>query len=245
MKRMQKCGNDKRIENKKKALSAAASAPRQKSLLGMFGNQKAGNSAIKSNLTDETVSAQPTEELVQCPTDKQNEMDDDQLKKFSAKDDTVWYRTKKLSISWLLLSESCLEVKTKMKDKKRPQLMTCSVCKEYEKQVTQLSANGRLPMASGIRVDGKEQFKCAFDHLMSRAHEEAKRLKTHDELWQNKSSEHPWIRMFEKCLKNTLEFLLRLTVDAYNDCRVETLGARSWPSHSLSHEHSNNLVNIF
>ena len=78
-----------------------------------------------------------------------------------------------------------------------------------------------------------------------KGHEEAKRLKTHDELWKNKSSEHPWIRMFSKCQKNTLEFLLRLAVDTYNDCRAETLSARSWPSRSLSHEHSKNLINIF
>ena len=76
-------------------MSAAASAPGQKSLLGMFGNQK----AAKSNLTEETVSAQPTEELVQCPVDKQNEMDDDQLKKFSTKDGTVWYRSKNLALA--------------------------------------------------------------------------------------------------------------------------------------------------
>jgi len=211
----------------------------------MFGNQKSGNSAANSNPTGGTVSAQPTDELVQFPADKQNEMDDDELKKFSTKDDTVWYRSKKLSISWLLLSESCLEIKTEMKDKKRRQLMTCSVCKEYENKVIQFSANGRLPMASGIRVDGRERLKCVVDHLVSRAHEEAKRLETHDELWKNKSSEHPWIRMFSKCQKNTLEFLLRLAVDTYNDCRAETLSARSWPSRSLSHEHSNNLVNIF
>ena len=86
----------------------------------MFGNQKAGNSAAKTNLTQETVSAQPTDELVQFPPDRQNEMDDDQLKKFSTKDDTVWYRNKKLSVRWLLLSQCCLEVKTEMKDKKRP-----------------------------------------------------------------------------------------------------------------------------
>ena len=118
MKRKQKCGNDKRIENRKKALSAAASAPGQKLLLGMFGNQKSGNSAANSNPTKETASAQPTDELVQFPADKQNEMDDDELKKFSTKDDTVWYRSKKL------LSESCLEIETVMKDKKRRQLMT-------------------------------------------------------------------------------------------------------------------------
>ena len=90
-----------------------------------------------------------------------------------------------------------------MKDKKRRQLMTCSVCKEYENKVAQFSANGRLPMASGIRVDGRERLKCVVDHLVSRAHEEAKRLETHDELWKNKSSEHPWIRMFSMCQKNT------------------------------------------
>ena len=90
----------------------------------MFGHQKAGNFAANSNLTEETVAAQPTDELVQCLANKQNEMDDDQLKKLSSKDETVWYRSKKLSVSWLLLSESCLEVKAEMKDKKRQQMMT-------------------------------------------------------------------------------------------------------------------------
>ena len=48
--------------------------------------------------------------------------------------------------------------------------------------------------------------------------------------------------MFEKCQINTLEFLLRLAVDAYNDCSAETPSARSLPSRSLSYEHSNNLA---
>ena len=61
----------------------------------MFGHQKAGNFAANSNLTEETVAAQPTDELVQCLANKQNEMDDDQLKKLSTKDETVWYRSKK------------------------------------------------------------------------------------------------------------------------------------------------------
>ena len=86
--------NDKRIENKKKALSVATSVPEQKSLVGMLGNQKAGNSAAAtSNPTEEAVSIQPTNELLQYPADKQN---DDQLKIFSTKADNVWYRSKKL-----------------------------------------------------------------------------------------------------------------------------------------------------
>ena len=120
MKRKQKCGNDKRIENKKKALRAATSAPGQKSLLGMVNNQKAGNSYAKSSPSEETVSAQPTDTLVHSlAVDRRNEVDDDQVIKLSKKDDTVLYRSKKFSVSWLLLSESCLEVKTEMKDKKR------------------------------------------------------------------------------------------------------------------------------
>ena len=34
-------------------------------------------------------------------------------------------------------------------------------------------------------------------------------------------------------------------MEAYNDCRAGSLSARSWPPRSLSHEHSNNLFNIF
>ena len=98
-------------------MSAAASAPRQKSLLYVSGDQKAGNSAAKSSLTEEIASGQPTVELVQFAADKQNEVNDDQLQKFSTKDGTVWYRSKKLSVSWLLLSENCLEVKTELKEK--------------------------------------------------------------------------------------------------------------------------------
>ena len=132
MKRKQKCDNDKRIENKKNACNAAASATGQNSLLCMFGNQKAGNSAANSNLFEKNISAQPTEKLVQYLADKQNEIDDDELKKFSINDETVWYRSKKLSVSWLLLSERCLEVKTERKDKKRWHLMICPIYKEYD-----------------------------------------------------------------------------------------------------------------
>ena len=49
----------------------------------------------------------------------------------------------------------------------------------------------------------------------------------------------------KKCKAKTLEFLLCLAVDVYNDCRVEMLSARNWPSRSLAFEHSNNLLRGF
>ena len=54
---------------------------------------------------EETVLAQPADELVQFSAGKQSEMvdDQDQLKKLSTKDEIAWYRRKKLSVSWLLL----------------------------------------------------------------------------------------------------------------------------------------------
>ena len=110
-------------------------------MLCMFGNQKAGNSAATLNLTEKTVSAQPTDKLVQCLADKQNEIDNDQRKKVRTKDETDWYRNKRRSINSLLLSESYLEVKTQLEDKNQRQLMICSVYKEFQNQITQFSAN--------------------------------------------------------------------------------------------------------
>ena len=34
-------------------------------------------------------------------------------------------------------------------------------------------------------------------------------------------------------------------MEAYNDSSAETLSARCWSSRSFSHEHSNNLLNLF
>ena len=66
-----------------------------------------------------------------------------------------------------------------------------------------------------------------------------------DEAWNNTSDNHPWVKVMKKCKAETLEFILCLAVDAYNDCRVETVSARSWPSRSLAIEHSNNLLRVF
>ena len=135
-----------------------------------------------------------------------------------------------------------MEVKKELKDKKQRPVMTCLVCNKYEYEVRKLASNGRIPVAGGIRVDGKNRLKLIVDHLLSPAHEEELRLKQHDEMWSSNSDSHPWVKLMKKCTTETLEFLVRMAVDAYNDCQVETL---SWPSRSLESEHSNNLVRIF
>ena len=86
--------------------------------------------------------------------------------------------------------------------------------------------NARIPLASGIRVDGKDRLCWVVDHLLSPAHKEALHLKQLDEAWNNTSDSHLWVKVMKNCKAETLEFLLRLAVHAYNDCRVETLSAR-------------------
>ena len=163
--------------------------------------------------------------------DKQNEIKQPESKEGEA--NSMWYKGKKLDSSWLILSKCCLKIHTEMKNKKRRQVMTCELCKKYEEQIVKFSVNGRLPVASGVRID------------IWSTHNESKRLKEHEDTWRSMSTDHPWVRMIEKHKKETLEFLLRLAVDVYNDCRAETLSARSWPSRSLSFEHSNNLMRVF
>ena len=199
MKRKQKCGNDKRNKNKEKALVAAALAPGQKSLVGMFCQQtvKPSSSISKESIEapevvhvgEEKFASSSKEKNEQ--NDKQNEIEQPESKEGEA--NSMWYKGKKLDSSWLILSECCLKIHTEMKNKKRRQVMTCCVrnmCKKYEEQVVKFSVNGRLPMASGVRIDGKEKLKWVIDHLESPSHNESKRLKEHEDTWRSMSIIH-------------------------------------------------------
>eukprot|EP00795_Rhopilema_esculentum_P014903 gene14903-6043_t len=79
MKRKQKCGNDKRNENKKKALVAAALAPGQKSLVGMFSQQTVKPS---SSISKESIEAPEVvhvgEEKFASSSKEKNEQNDKQ-----------------------------------------------------------------------------------------------------------------------------------------------------------------------
>ena len=74
MKRIQKCRNHKKELRIRKAWNAAASAPVQKSLLCMFRKLE---TQLQIRILQKSVSGQPTDELVQCLANKQNEIDDE------------------------------------------------------------------------------------------------------------------------------------------------------------------------
>ena len=79
----------------------------------------------------------------------------------------------------------------------------------------------RIPVASGVLVDGKDRLRLIVDHLLSPAHKEALELEQLDEAWRNSSHSHPWVKVMKQCKTQTLEFLLRMAVDVYNHCRVK------------------------
>ena len=108
-----------------------------------------------------------------------------------------------------------------------------------------MSANNHLPIANGVRADGKDRHKHVVDHLNSSAHEEAIRLKNCDQAWASNLDSHPWIELFNKWHSEQLKFLVRMAFGAYQDSQVETLSARSWPSRSLSQDHSNYVLQHF
>ena len=98
MKRKQKCGNDKRNENKKKALVAAALAPGQKSLVGMFSQQTVKPSSSISKVSieahevvhvwEEKFASSSKEKNEQ--NDKQNEIKQPESKEGEA--NSMWYK---------------------------------------------------------------------------------------------------------------------------------------------------------
>ena len=67
-------------------------------------------------------------------------------------------KRKKLDIDWLVLSEECLELTKEIKDNRQRPLIKCLFCSKYEMEVRKLASNGRVPLACGVRVDGKTDY---------------------------------------------------------------------------------------
>lgn len=167
------------------------------------------------------------------------------VSKSDFKNSNDWYKGMKLDVDWLLDAAKCLVLKKEIKDQRKRPTVTCLLCNKYELQVRNMISNCQLPIANGVRVDGKDRLKHVVDHLLSHAHEEAVRLNDCDRAWNDKSDRHPWVRFFKKWNDEKLQALVRIAIDAYNDSQVETVSARSWPSRSLAVEHSNHVWHHF
>jgi hypothetical protein len=269
-----KSGHQKRTESKRKALQQSANAPGQRSLFEMFRSTTT-NSSTTTNTERECIGTaeERSNEIIDFSGEKSQHVElpdpvpvmvvvesDTEAKettntcgniatvstsKSDSKNSNDWYRGMKLDVDWLLDAAKCLVLKKEIKDKRKRPTVTCLLCNKYEFQVRKMTSNCQLPIANGVRVDGKDRLKHVVDHLLSPAHEEAERLNDCDKTWCDKSDKHPWVRVFKKWNDEKLQGLVRIAIDAYNDSQVETLSARSWPSRSLAVEHSNHVLHHF
>ena len=104
---------------------------------------------------------------------------------------SCFYKGKKLDMYWLVSSEDCLELAKEIKDNRQRPVIKCLLCNKYEMEVKRFANNGRIPLAWGVRVDGKDRLRNVIDHLFSPAHSESLRLKQLEESWNNTSDSHP------------------------------------------------------
>lgn len=70
-------------------------------------------------------------------------------------------------------------------------------------------------------------------------HSKAKKFK---ELLENQKLSHPWLRVLQKQDQFTIQNLIKVAIDVYNDSKQLTLSAWSWPSKSVVAAHAEQLI---
>ena len=101
----------------------------------------------------------------------------------------------------------------------------CLICSKFEEDAKKHSRNGIVYLAHGVRCDSEEKLVKINDHFRSNAHQAAVDASKCKELWEKQSLNHPWLRILEKQDKLTVENLIKLAVDVYNDSKQLTLTA--------------------
>ena len=261
----EKSGYEKRKEKRQRDLKECSTAQGQTCLTNFFSpkitvpvSDAAATIVEDTDITDEhgvlyhdEVNEKKTEnavELNQCNETTSIASAGSSLsaaKAPSVQNNDEFYNGKKVNLDWLLQAHHCLSVsREKYGDRSRPSV-TCSVCAAHEDEIKRFSSNGKVPLAKGVRADGKERVMRIIDHLDSEMHKEALRQDELEKSWASMSDHHPWARILNKTNWDTKRFLVCLAIDVYNDSLVETLSARSCPSRSLSSVYANNMLEKF
>ena len=121
-------------------------------------------------------------------------------------------------------------------------LAKCSICSKFEEDAKKKSRHGTVYLAHGVRCDSEEKLKRIVDHLYSKMHKAAVDAKNCKELWDNQSQNHPWVRVLQKQEQVTVESLIKLAIDVYNDSKLLTPSAWSWPARSLATAHAEKQI---
>ena len=117
-----------------------------------------------------------------------------------------------------------------------------TTCQEYEEMAKKSYKNCTISIASGVRADYSNMLERVIDHTTSKPHITATNKKKMDEAWEECTTSHPWLGALTAYNKTVLAMLLRMAVDVYSDCLIETVSARSWPMRSLACLASDHLL---
>lgn len=153
-----------------------------------------------------------------------------------------WYKGSKLDLSWLLKTYSVLE-KVKLGNKRSG--IKCAICSKHIQEAKKFSRNGTLPIADGVRCDGKKELERIIDHLTCEAHKAAFNLDEMEKKWMAQTDKHPWVKTLKTHTAEKIKLLTELSLDVYNDSRTMTLSAHSWPSRSLIKIHIDTQVSSY
>ena len=119
--------------------------------------------------------------------------------------------------------------------------MKCCLCAEFaefEDEAKRFSGNGRVYIAQGVHCDGKKQIQDIIDHLLGLSHKAAQEQKKLSKLWNAKDKRHPFINLTTRSSPTVLKTLTEMAIEVYNDSKLLTLSAWSWPSRSLANLHA-------
>lgn len=83
-------------------------------------------------------------------------------------------------------------------------------------------------------MEGKQKLERVVDHITSKAHKAASMAMENSRLWELQSDKHPWVKTLKKHRSETVNHLIALCFDVYNDSLLETPTARTWPARSLA-----------
>ena len=125
---------------------------------------------------------------------------------------------------------------------RKRQLAKSNVCSQFEEQAKRRSRHGVVYIAHGVRCDMEEKLKNIIDHLHSEIHQAALDARKYKELCDRQDQNHPLVRILKKQEQTTVGNLIKLAIDVYNDSKLLTPSAWSWPARALATAHADQLI---
>ena len=116
-------------------------------------------------------------------------------------------------------------------------MVKCLICSEFE-EARRYAGNIKCTWLMVFVCDGKKKLQDIVDHLHGASHASGLEMKKLSIQWSNNSMNHPWLWTLKSNDPNAIQTLIHMAVDVYNDSKLLTPAAWSWPLRSLAQIHA-------